>query len=429
VELLYSNQVGQQWTITRFGLISAHGTWMANMNRHWYLDWEGPRPERDPNYNNSPLSGRVTSIVADLKNDPSGNTVYMGAAYGGLWKSTNALNANPVFTPLTDAQPTLSMGALAIDSSTNPPTILAGTGEPNDAIDSYYGLGILRSTDGGTTWTRDQELDTMMTGNNVFKYTNSTGPTNFTINSTGAGTGYTQPSLLAYDPEDSNIIMAGGRDSGVFLSTDAGQNWSLMTNPTGSSLSSKPHLPRPYFAYFGSAAGVSGRGWYSYDLGSWHVVVLNSNCDEVRGCGGDSAQWLWLRQDLAAHPGACTLAYWHAPRFSSGEHGPAKNMADVWRVLYEAGAELVVSGHDHEYERFAPQDPVGTRDDARGVRQFVVGTGGGELRAVGQTAANSEKLITHTYGVLRLDLYPGRFAWSFLSVRGATLDSGSADCH
>jgi calcineurin-like phosphoesterase family protein len=185
----------------------------------------------------------------------------------------------------------------------------------------------------------------------------------------------------------------------------------------------------PYFAYFGNAAGPAGRGWYSYDLGSWHVVVLNSNCDEVGGCGGGSAQWLWLRQDLAAHPATCTLAYWHAPRFSSGEHGPAQDMVDVWRVLYDARAELVISGHDHEYERFAPQDPVGNRDDARGVRQFVVGTGGGELRAVSETAANSEELITHTYGVMRLDLYPGRFAWSFLSVRDATLDSGSADCH
>ena len=185
----------------------------------------------------------------------------------------------------------------------------------------------------------------------------------------------------------------------------------------------------PYFAYFGEAAGTAGRGWYSYDLGSWHVVVLNSNCAEVGGCGGGSAQWLWLRADLAAHPASCTLAYWDAPRFSSGEHGPAKDMVDVWRVLYDAGAEAVISGHDHEYERFAPQDPVGGRDDARGIRQFVVGTGGGELRAVSGTAPNSEELITHTYGVMRLDLYPDRFAWSFLSVRGATLDSGNADCH
>jgi hypothetical protein len=185
----------------------------------------------------------------------------------------------------------------------------------------------------------------------------------------------------------------------------------------------------PYFAYFGDAAGPAGRGWYSYDLGSWHVIVLNSNCAEVGGCGGGSAQWLWLRADLAAHPAACTLAYWHAPRFSSGEHGPATNMVDIWRVLYDANAELVLSGHDHEYERFAPQDPVGDRDDVRGVRQFVVGTGGGELREVSKAAPNSEELITHTYGVLRLDLYPGRFAWSFLSVRDATLDSGGADCH
>jgi calcineurin-like phosphoesterase family protein len=201
------------------------------------------------------------------------------------------------------------------------------------------------------------------------------------------------------------------------------------TKPTAGNHDYHSSGAAPYFAYFGDAAGPAGRGWYSYDLGSWHVVVLNSNCDDVGGCGGGSAQWLWLRQDLAAHQAECMLAYWHAPRFSSGEHGPAKNMVDSWRLLYEAGAELVISGHDHEYERFAPQDPVGARDDARGVRQFVVGTGGGELRAVSGTAANSEELITHTYGVLRLDLYPGRFTWSFLSVRDATLDSGRADCH
>jgi calcineurin-like phosphoesterase family protein len=201
------------------------------------------------------------------------------------------------------------------------------------------------------------------------------------------------------------------------------------TKPTAGNHEYHSEGAAPYFTYFGSAAGPAGRGWYSYDLGSWHVVVLNSNCAEVGGCGGGSAQWLWLRADLAAHPATCTLAYWHAPRFSSGEHGPAKDMVDVWRVLYDARADLVISGHDHEYERFAPQDPVGARDDARGVRQFVVGTGGGELRAVSEKAPNSEVLITHTFGVMRLDLYPGRFAWSFLSVRDATLDSGSGDCH
>jgi hypothetical protein len=185
----------------------------------------------------------------------------------------------------------------------------------------------------------------------------------------------------------------------------------------------------PYFAYFGAAAGPSGRGWYSYDLGSWHVIVLNSNCDEVGGCGATSRQWMWLRDDLAASRATCTLAYWHAPRFSSGKWGPGKEMSDAWRVLYDAGVEVVLSGHDHHYERFAPQDPNGVRDDARGVRQFVVGTGGGPLKEVGQRIKNSEAVIDDAHGVIRLELYSDRYAWSFVSTDHAVLDSGTTSCH
>jgi hypothetical protein len=185
----------------------------------------------------------------------------------------------------------------------------------------------------------------------------------------------------------------------------------------------------PYFKYFGASAGPEDRGWYSYDLGSWHVVVLNSNCDEVGGCGAASRQWMWLREDLAASPATCTLAYWHAPRFSSGKWGPSRDMVDIWRVLHEAGVEVVLSGHDHHYERFALQDSNGARDDERGVRQFVVGTGGGPLKEVDKGSKNSERLIDDKHGVIRLELYPDRYAWSFVSTERTVLDSGKTGCH
>ena len=131
-----------------------------------------------------------------------------------------------------------------------------------------------------------------------------------------------------------------------------------------------------YFGYFGAAAGDPSTGYYAYDLGGWRVVAINSNCAAVGGCQAGSAQERWLRADLAAHPAACTLAYWHHPRFNSGEHGNSAEMQPIWQALYDAGAEVVLSGHDHHYERFAPQAPDGSSDPQRGIREFVVGTGG-----------------------------------------------------
>ena len=190
------------------------------------------------------------------------------------------------------------------------------------------------------------------------------------------------------------------------------------------------HTPNaaPYFQYFGAAAGPAGLGYYSYPAGGWHIVVLNSNCQQVP-CSKGSPQYAWLSADLAAHPARCTLAYWHHPRFSSGEHGPTTEMSDIWQLLYDRGAEVVLSGHDHEYERFAPQDGLGNPDAARGVRQFVVGTGGGELRQIVARARNSEFVRTSTYGVIRLELYADRYAWSFIASDGTTLDSGESSCH
>jgi acid phosphatase type 7 len=188
-----------------------------------------------------------------------------------------------------------------------------------------------------------------------------------------------------------------------------------------------------YFDYFGKAAGDPDEGYYSFNLGEWHLVALNSNCEEVGGCGASSAQVRWLKADLAANDDKrCTLAYMHHPRFSSGEkHGSTHYIKPLWEVLYEAGADVVLSGHEHNYERFAPQNPGGRADPERGIRQFVVGTGGGKgLYPILDPIANSEVHNDETYGVLRLTLRPEGYEWRFVPVEGARFtDSGSARCH
>jgi hypothetical protein len=187
-----------------------------------------------------------------------------------------------------------------------------------------------------------------------------------------------------------------------------------------------------YFRYFGALAGDPTRGWYSYDVGTWHIVVLNSECgDVVGGCRRGSPQERWLARDLAAHPARCTMAYWHQPRFSSGEHGDTPDVAAFWEDLYAAGADVVLAGHDHNYERFAPQRPDGAPDAARGIREFVVGTGGKSERGLSRVRSpNSVVATTGVHGVLALTLHEGRYDWRFLPVKGDTFtDHGSASCH
>jgi hypothetical protein len=185
-----------------------------------------------------------------------------------------------------------------------------------------------------------------------------------------------------------------------------------------------------YFNYFGAAAGDPQKGYYSYDLGAWHIVVINANCSQIGGCGVNSPQGLWLSADLAAHPALCTLAYWHQPRFSSGEHGNDTELIPIWQLLYNAGAELVLNGHDHDYERFAPQDPNGNADPSRGIREFIVGTGGKGLRPINSPIANSVAQNDNTFGVLKLTLHPTGYDWQFVPVAGQTFtDSGSGVCH
>jgi len=185
----------------------------------------------------------------------------------------------------------------------------------------------------------------------------------------------------------------------------------------------------PYFQYFGAAAGDSGKGWYSYDLAGWHIVVINSDCSDV-GCGAGSEQERWLRQDLAADHAACTLAYWHHPLFTSGHHGNDRALKPIWQDLYDAHADVVLNGHDHDYERFAPQDPDGRPDPVHGIREFVVGTGGRHQRPFQTPLATSEIRNTGTYGVLKLALRPTGYDWEFIPVAGqAFTDKGSGACH
>jgi hypothetical protein len=181
----------------------------------------------------------------------------------------------------------------------------------------------------------------------------------------------------------------------------------------------------PYFEYFGSAAGPPGSGFYSYNVGAWHVVALNSEISMQAG----SPQLEWLREDLKNSRARCTVAYWHRPLFSSGEQGDNPDTRQFWRTLFEFGAEIVVSAHDHSYERFAPQNPDGLPDPARGLRQFVVGTGGAGLRSFMGVRLNSEARGS-VWGVLILTLDDGSYRWEFQPVDGATFrDSGAGQCH
>jgi acid phosphatase type 7 len=184
-----------------------------------------------------------------------------------------------------------------------------------------------------------------------------------------------------------------------------------------------------YFEYFGANAGDPAKGYYSYDHGAWHIVVLSSNCGDINGCDVGSAQEQWLRNDLASSGALCTLAYWHHPRFSSGDHGDSEFMQPLWQALYDAGADVVLTGHDHNYERFVPLNGAGDPDPARGITSIVVGTGGRELRSL-TTRPISAAGDDTSWGVLKMTLKSGSADFVFIPAAGNSFtDSGTIVCH
>jgi hypothetical protein len=180
-----------------------------------------------------------------------------------------------------------------------------------------------------------------------------------------------------------------------------------------------------YFNYFGENAGPPGAGYYSYSVGPWRVYALNSEAPS----GPGSAQAEWLRQELALRPASCAVAYWHRPLFSSGLNGDNPDMRGLWRILYEANIDVIVNGHDHTYERFGPQDPDGRPDQQRGIRQFVIGTGGAPLYPFASVRGNSE-VRGAAWGVTVFTLLNGGYQWEFVPVEGASFrDAGAGVCH
>ncbi len=181
----------------------------------------------------------------------------------------------------------------------------------------------------------------------------------------------------------------------------------------------------PYYEYFGERAGSPGIGYYSFTLGAWHIITLNS---EV-ATGAASPQVAWLRNDLAANHPACTAVIWHKPLYSSGPNGDNPFMREIWRVLYDANVDVIINGHDHDYERMAPQDPDGRRDSARGIRQFIAGTGGAQLYEFAAAHANTEVWFS-VWGVLQFTLRANDYDWRFIPIAGQSQsDFGTDRCH
>lgn len=190
-------------------------------------------------------------------------------------------------------------------------------------------------------------------------------------------------------------------------------------------------LGKGYYGYFGDKAGPANKGWYSYDIGKWHIISLNSEIlfrREFQSLISEQASW--LREDLKKHGKNCTMAYWHRPLFSSGTHGESTQTQTFWNILYENGVDLVVNGHEHDYERFPPQNPIGVPDSVKGIEQIVAGTGGADLREFrSRLAPNSEAQISGHYGVLKLTLGDGEYRHAFIDLEGHVWDEGGRKCH
>ncbi|MAT41761.1 MAG: alkaline phosphatase [Anaerolineaceae bacterium] len=183
-----------------------------------------------------------------------------------------------------------------------------------------------------------------------------------------------------------------------------------------------------YYVYFGQRAGEVGKGYYSFSLGDWLIISLNTNCGAVP-CGPTSEQAVWLQEVLAESQSACTLAFWHHPRWSSGLAGETYWISTFWDLLYEADADIVLSGHDHHYERVQPLNQKGEVDEVSGMRSFIVGTGGASSRGLAEIKSYSEKQIVGQFGVLFLNLYKTEYEWQFVNIEGDVMDEGRSKCH
>jgi chitodextrinase len=260
--------------------------------------------------------------------------------------------------------------------------------------------------------------------------------------------GSSQTSTTCHERQTSDIVLGGGAsralvlgdiqyDSASLSNIQGSYNntWGRFKSITSPVLGNHEGGGSGYFDYFyGSGVnngpyGARSKGWYSFNLGAWHLIGLNSNCSSV-ACTAGSEQEQWLRADLAANPTACTLAYWHHPRWSSGHDGDGTFMQPMWKALYAADADLVLVGHSHDYERYAPQSDTGALDNARGIREFVVGTGGAFFTGISSAKPNSQVRQNNTFGVLKLTLHPGSYDWQFMPEPGKTFtDSGTQACH
>ncbi len=228
--------------------------------------------------------------------------------------------------------------------------------------------------------------------------------------------GDTQYEVGALSAFQQSYDLSWGRFKGITLPA-VGNHEYLTANASG------------YYSYFGTAAGDPHKGYYSYDVGTWHLIALNTQCSSVGGCGAGSPQETWLKADLAAHSSQCTLAYYHIPLWSSG--GRANSGSQIFmQDLYNAHADLVLTGHDHIYERFAPQNPAGNLDPVNGIREFVVGTGGADHTTISSIAKNSQVRNADTFGALKVTLHANSYEWQFVPEPGGTFtDSGIQGCH
>lgn len=233
-----------------------------------------------------------------------------------------------------------------------------------------------------------------------------------------------------------NQYDSGELENYLFAYQPSWGRFKAITRPVPGNHEYQMPFARGYYDYFNGQGRLTGpagdrsRGYYSFDMGAWHFIALNSNCRDVGGCQAGSPQEVWLRVDLQASDSRCTLAYFHHPLFASGPNGNAPQMRALWQALYDFNADLVLNGHDHVYERYAPQTPQGVADPARGIRQFVVGTGGHSLTRFVAIQPNSEVRSNEAFGVLKMELAFDGYAWEFRPVTGSAFtDSGSGTCH